>query len=235
MSLPECVKAFIYRAMQNSDGADQGLAAAAGTTRSRGRPRAFDREAALEQATRLFWRKGYAATSISDLTKAMGIGSPSLYAAFGSKEQLYREALDYYGTRYEAAAWGNFRSAPTAREAIAAYLMDSAIELTAASGPGDPRGCMVTMLAVGSEGQEALGECVRTAREDGLRRIEQRLARGVEDGELSADVDIAGLARFFVAVQNGMSIQARDGAGRADLEAVARNAMRVWPLSPETA
>src|SRR5690349_1930100 len=86
--------------------------------RSRGRPREFEREAALAHATRLFWSKGFEATSIADLTKAMGIGSPSLYAAFGSKEALYAEALQHYKDKYDEIGWGSFRSAATAREAV---------------------------------------------------------------------------------------------------------------------
>ncbi|HBP0294473.1 TPA: TetR/AcrR family transcriptional regulator, partial [Pseudomonas aeruginosa] len=122
----------------------------------RGRPRAFDREAALAAATRLFWQKGYAATSISDLTETMGIGSPSLYAAFGSKEALYGEALRYYGENYEERVWGNFAKAKTAREAIEAFLTDSAAALTGSAGRVEPLGCMVTLSAVGNEGQAEL-------------------------------------------------------------------------------
>jgi len=197
--------------------------------RSRGRPRAFDRNAALEQATQLFWHKGYAATSISDLTEAMGIGSPSLYAAFGSKDELYAEALRHYGESYDALVWGNFRAAVTAREALTAFLMDSAASLTRSCGPSAPLGCMVALSAVGSEGHAELGERVRAARAEGVTRIEVRLSRAATEGELAGDVDIPGLARFFVAVQSGMSILARDGAKRSELEAVARNAMRAWP------
>lgn len=196
--------------------------------RSRGRPRAFDRAAALAQATRLFWRKGYAATSIADLTEAMGIGSPSLYAAFGSKEALYAEALDHYQQQYEALVWANFNAAPTARAAVAAYLADSAAALAGRCGSEDPRGCMVTLSAVGGEGQECLGEQVRAARALGLRRMEERLARAVAAGEISASVDVPGLARLLLAVQGGMSLQARDGASRAELEAIARHTMQGW-------
>ncbi|RYF66661.1 MAG: TetR/AcrR family transcriptional regulator, partial [Comamonadaceae bacterium] len=94
----------------------------------------------------LFWQKGYSATSISDLTCAMGIGSPSLYAAFGSKEALYVEALDHYARAHEAIAWGGFAAASTARDAVAALLLDTATGLVAAS-----NGCMVTLSAVGAE------------------------------------------------------------------------------------
>ncbi len=215
--------------MQKSGGQDQGNPAGQIAARSRGRPRAFDRDAALEQATQLFWRKGYAATSISDLTEAMGIGSPSLYAAFGSKEELYAEALRHYAERYEFRVWGNFRAAATAREAIMVFLRDSTAALTGSCGSNGPLGCMVTLSAVGSEGHAELGERVRVARRVGLTRIEDRLSRAVSAGELAGKVDIPGLARFFVAVQSGMSILARDGATRAELEAVASNAMRAWP------
>ena len=194
----------------------------------RGRPRAFDREAALAAATRLFWQKGYAATSISDLTEAMGIGAPSLYAAFGSKEALYGEALRYYGESYEERVWGNFAKAATAREAIAAFLMDSAAALTGSVGRVEPLGCMVTLSAVGSEGQAELGETVRAARAGGLERIKSRLRRAVGDGELDASTDIDGLSRFVLAVQSGMSLMARDGASREELEAVARHTMNGW-------
>ncbi|MCG5243580.1 TetR/AcrR family transcriptional regulator [Azospirillum doebereinerae] len=195
---------------------------------ARGRPRAFDREAALAQATRLFWRKGYAATSIAELTEAMGIGSPSLYAAFGSKEALYAEALDHYGRRYEALVWSNFAAAGTARAAVEALLMDSAAALTGSCGSGDPLGCMVTLSAVGSEGFAELGERVRASRALALKRVEERLDRAVMAGELAASADVHGLARFVLAVQGGLSLQARDGASRADLEAVARTTMAGW-------
>lgn len=195
---------------------------------TRGRPRAFDRDAALSAATRLFWQKGYAATSISDLTEAMGIGSPSLYAAFASKEALYGEALRYYGENYEAMVWGGFNAAPTGRAAVEALLMDSAAALTGSSGRTEPLGCMVTLSAVGSEGHAELGEIVKSARGVGLARLKERLSRAVCEGDLSATTDIDGLARFAMAVQNGMSVMARDGASREELETVARHTMAGW-------
>lgn len=199
----------------------------AGTVRGRGRPRAFDRDAALAQATRLFWLKGYEATSMADLTKAMGIGSPSLYAAFGSKEALYREALGHYVRMYEALAWSRFRSAPTARDAVSAYLLDSAAALTGSLGE-HPLGCMVTLSSVDEESHPALGETIRSGRAVTLDRLEARLRRAVAEGELASSSDTHALARFVQAVQSGMSILARDGASRAELEGVAAVAIGGW-------
>jgi AcrR family transcriptional regulator len=195
--------------------------------RRRGRPRAFDRALALARATRLFWVKGYEATSIADLTQAMGIGAPSLYAAFGSKEALYAEALRHYEATYEQLVWAGFHSAPTAREAVSAFLLDSASALTGA--PDDhPLGCMVTLSAVGREGHAELGELVRSARAVTLQRLQARLSAAVAAGELRAGTDTHARARFYQCIQAGMSILARDGTPRAELEAVARQALARW-------
>ncbi|WP_285294438.1 TetR/AcrR family transcriptional regulator [Aureimonas altamirensis] len=192
-------------------------------SRVRGRPRAFDRKAALDAATRLFWKKGYSATSIADLTTAMGIGSPSLYAAFGSKEQLYAETLDHYRQENEATVWGGFLASDTARGAVQAFLMDSAAGLSQAVA-----GCMVTLSSVGCEGNAELGALVLAARNTALERLEARLRRGVEDGEIPDTVDVHGLARFVQSVQNGMSVLARDGITRDELERIAETAMLGW-------
>lgn len=195
--------------------------------RPRGRPRAFDRVAALGEAVRLFWMKGFEATSIADLTQAMGIGSPSLYAAFGSKEALYAEALRHYCETNEHLVWAAFQSAGTAREAVRSFLMDSAAALTGCDADL-PRGCMVTLSSVGSEGHDELGELVREARGVTLDRLEGRFGRGVADGEIAASADVYALARFVQAVQSGMSVLARDGASREELMNVAELAMLGW-------
>ncbi|MCL6706724.1 TetR/AcrR family transcriptional regulator [Pseudomonas sp. R2.Fl] len=210
--------------MQKSDEQPETTEPAA---RARGRPRAFDREAALKQAMLLFWRKGYEATSIAELVEAMGIGSPSLYAAFGSKEALYAEALRYYATNHEAFVWGRFFAAGSAREAIVALLMDSAAALTG-SVVDIPSGCMVALSSVGSEGHAELGELVRSQRAVTFERLKTRLERALADGELPPSTDVGALARFVQTVQFGMSILARDGVGRADLEDVARLAIMSW-------
>lgn len=206
--------------MQNTDVKDGGCSAG---TRTRGRPRAFDRDAALGAAMRLFWGKGYSATSIADLTEAMGIGSPSLYAAFGSKEALYAEALDFYIAAHEAVVWKGFAAAGTVREAVERFLFDSAAGLSETR-----HGCMVTLSAVGGEGNAGLGARVLAARALGLEQIKARIARGQAEGEMPASADVHVLARFVQCVQNGMSILARDGAARAELEGVAETAMLGW-------
>lgn len=195
--------------------------------RGRGRPRAFDREAALARAMRLFWIKGYEATSITDLTDALGIGSTSLYAAFGSKDELYAEALRFYAVTYEDLVLGRFRKAATAREAAFAYLWDSAAAMTGAD-CDLPHGCMVTLGTVGSDGHAELGDLMRAARGGAFEVLVARLEKAVADGELPGSLDVAKLARFLQTVQSGMAIRARDGAERAELQAVAEMAMAGW-------
>lgn len=194
---------------------------------TRGRPREFDRSAALAAATRLFWIKGYEATSIADLTEAMGIGTKSLYAAFGSKDALYAEALRSYCTTYEGLVWTRFRKAVTAREATLAFLQDSAIAMTGAD-CGLPHGCMATLATVGSEGHSELGELMRTTRAGGFDILKARFDRAKGDGDLPVTADTTKLARFVQTVQSGMAIRARDGADRAELESVAEITLAGW-------
>lgn len=193
---------------------------------ARGRPRAFDRDAALTAAMEVFWRKGYSATSMTDLCAAMGINAPSLYAAFGSKEALYAEAINRYAEVATPLIWGQLETTPTAYAAVESVLMGSAANLP---GGGTPAGCMVTLSSVGQEGEARLGALVAETRAQGEHLVAARLARAVDEGELPASIDTRRIARFFACVQQGMSIQARDGASREDLEAVARAALAAWP------
>ncbi len=196
----------------------------------RGRPRSFDRQDALASAMEVFWIKGYEAASISDLTGAMGIGSPSLYAAFGSKEGLFHEAVDLYGRTEGPALWDVVEAAPTAREAIEGYLMATARVFTR---PGKPRGCLVTLSVLNTTSASAsVCEAMRQHRAVGQSGLERRLRRSMAQGELPAGLDAAGVAAFYLTVQQGMSIQARDGASRETLEKVAQGAMAAWgPLT----
>lgn len=194
---------------------------------TRGRPRSFDRTAALDAATRVFWQKGYTAASMTDLCEAMGIGSPSLYAAFGSKEQLYAEAIRHYTDGGISQLSDTLESAPTAKLGIEAFLRFSARSLAC---PERPLGCMVVLSSVASEGVTGLADMVVCERKRSLGMIETRLQRGIAEGDLPADTEVKALARFVITVQQGMSIQARDGATPADLDAVAATAMQAWPV-----
>ncbi|WP_035607395.1 TetR/AcrR family transcriptional regulator [Haloferula sp. BvORR071] len=195
-------------------------------TSTRGRPRSFDRTAALGAATRVFWQKGFTASSMNDLCEAMGIGSPSLYAAFGSKEQLYAEAIRHYAAAGAPQLAEALESAPTAKLGIEAFLRLSARSLAC---PERPLGCMVVLSSVASEGVSGLAELVVAERKRSLKLVEARLQRGIKEGDLSRETNIKALARFFVTVQQGMSIQARDGVSSKELEAVAATAMQAWP------
>jgi AcrR family transcriptional regulator len=176
---------------------------------------------------RLFWVKGYEATSIADLTDVMGVGPTSLHAAFGSKDELYAEALRLYAVTYEDLVLGRFRKTATARDAALAYLRNSAAAVTG-SDCDLPRGCLVTLGHVGSDGHAELRELMRAARGSAFDLLRARFEEAVDDGELPRSVDVIELARFLQTVQGGMAIRARDGADRAELEAVAEIAMAGW-------
>lgn len=192
----------------------------------KGRPRSFDRDAALRQAMRVFWKKGYDGSSLADLTTAMGINSPSLYAAFGSKETLFREAVDLYGATEGVEVWGAFERPGSIREAIASFLRASA---RAFSEPDDPRGCLIVLGALNvSESNREVFNDLSERRLSSTRQLNERLRLAVEQGDLPSTTDCAGLAAFIIAVQQGMSVQARDGATRETLLAVADGAMAGW-------
>jgi AcrR family transcriptional regulator len=194
----------------------------------RGRPRSFDRSAALERAVRLFWEHGYDATSISDLTRAMGIGAPSLYAAFGDKKTLFEEAVESYVQRYGGFMPRALKEEPTARNAIERTLREAAVEYTI---PGRPPGCMViTSVGNSAETSREIAVMMRSKREWNTLAFERRIRADVETGLLPAGTDARALARFAAAVMQGMSQQARDGATREQLEEIAEAAMRAWPV-----
>ncbi|HEX8538688.1 MAG TPA: TetR/AcrR family transcriptional regulator [Cystobacter sp.] len=178
----------------------------------------------------LFWRKGFTATSIAELCAAMGINSPSLYAAFGGKEALYEAAMCQYQETYGPLVWEEFSKAPTARDAIETWLLSSAEVLP---GREKPLGCMVTLASVGDEEHAELNARLVKQRAQVLQRIRERLERAIAEGELSRSVEPLPLARFYVGVQQAMSIQARDGATREELRATARLAMKAWKTLTE--
>jgi len=197
--------------------------------RARGRPRSFDRDAAIDAAMLLFWARGYETTSLAELTEALGIAPASLYAAFGSKEGLFHEALRRYGEKHNGFDAAMVAAAPSARALIDAMLQGAAIAFTT---EGLPRGCMV-ILAATNCGREssAVERTLRDKRHANEADLAKRLKRAVADGELVATADPAGLAKFFATVLQGMSVQARDGADRQALLAVARAALSVLDAS----
>ena len=188
-----------------------------------GRPRTFDRDTALDQAMEVFWRHGYEGATIAQLTEAMGINPPSLYAAFGSKEALLKAALDRYTARREA--WmEEVLSAPTAREVTARMLMGVAEKQT---DPSNPPGCLLVQggLACGSGSANVPFELAahRAQTEEQLRH---RFERAKAEGDLAEAADPAALARYVSAVITGMSVMASSGADREALAQVAEVAIR---------
>jgi AcrR family transcriptional regulator len=194
---------------------------------ARGRPRSFDREVALDKALQLFWERGYEGTSLSDLTAAMGIASASLYACFGSKEELFREALVLYGQTIGRPPKQALLDHPDTRDAFDAMLGATADAITI---DGAPHGCMLVLAAStgaieNSRVRSLLADLRRTIVFDG---IHDRLRQGVADGDIAPPAGIDPVARYFTTVVEGMSVQARDGATRADLEEVITCAMAAW-------
>ncbi|MBF6453973.1 TetR/AcrR family transcriptional regulator [Nocardia cyriacigeorgica] len=199
----------------------------------RGRPRAFDRDVALRRAMEVFWEHGYEGASMTDLTSAMGINSPSLYAAFGGKEALFREAIELYGRTEGGLTARALREEPTARAAIEAMLRDNAVAYTA---PDKPHGCMVVLAgSTYTTRTESVREFLIDMRKQTSADIEARLDRGVTEGDLPAGTDTAGLATFYTTVLYGLSVQARDGASHDELTRSIDRAMAAWPAAEPAA
>ena len=189
--------------------------------------RQFDRAEALDTAMELFWRHGYEATSMAMLLKAMNLTAPSLYAAFGNKEQLFREAVERYTQTYGENVLAPLSAPLSAREAIEQMLL---IAAKGASSRKHPPGCFISFGAVNASDHESSPvTLLQKLRADMGRRIRERLERAVDERELPSSVDSARLARFFFAVFGGILLRSLDGYSRADLEAVARDAMLAWP------
>jgi TetR/AcrR family transcriptional regulator, copper-responsive repressor len=185
-------------------------------------------EARKATATDVFWQYGHEATSVNDLTRALGITPPSLYSAFGSKRALFEEVVAHYQATSGAPVREALLSGTTAREGVAAMLEQAAADYT---DPAHPPGRLVISAATncGAESAEVQRELRRT-RQAGIDAITQRLSSAAAAGELPRDTDPQALAGFSAAVLQGMSQRARDGAGRAEPRQTAATAMRAWPL-----
>lgn len=195
-------------------------------TAARGRPRSFDRTAALVAALELFWERGYEGTSLNDLTTALGISVTSLYAAFGSKAALFREAVAYYNDPQRSPTARALREQVTARQAVDAMLRDNARLYT---DPATPRGCMLVLAGTTYTPASApIRDLLADLRHRDRQDLHRRLSQAIGDGELPAWADAAALTTFVITVLHGLSVQARDGASADDLDNVVDYAMRAW-------
>jgi AcrR family transcriptional regulator len=181
---------------------------------------------ALDQALDVFWRNGYEGASITDLTGAMGINPPSLYAAFGNKAGLFRKAIDRY-VEQRTKFWSEAFEAPTARGVVKHLLRKSADFLTDEC---NPHGCMLVRSAVScSEEEDAMRYELAARRAQGEVKLRERLKRGKKDGEMPSDLDPTDYARFIMTMLEGMSVRAAAGATRKELHKIADMALRAWP------
>jgi AcrR family transcriptional regulator len=178
---------------------------------AKGRPREFCVDEALAQALRVFWSKGYEGASLTDLTDAMGITRPSLYAAFGNKEALFRKALD----------------APTARD-VAERLLRGALEMQTSD--CEPRGCLrvISSVACGVEA-ESIREEVIARRKSSSDALIARFEKAEAAGELPEHMNAEGLSGYLVALLQGLALQAGAGASREELERLVETSLAVWP------
>lgn len=192
----------------------------------RGRPREFCVDEALAQALRVFWEKGYEGTSLNDLTEAMGITRPSLYAAFGNKESLFRKALDLYESE-KLTYIQRALDQPTARKVAETMLRGTVDNVTSEA---QPHGCLgvITSVACGPESQSVREEVVRRG-EAGKHALIERFERAKSEGDLPAHTDSEGLMRVLIAMLQGISIQATQGANREELDRLVKSGLALWP------
>ncbi|MGC5383364.1 TetR/AcrR family transcriptional regulator [Micromonospora sp. NBRC 110037] len=198
-------------------------------TSTPGRPRAFDEQTVLDRAAEVFWRHGYEGASLSSLTSAMGINRPSLYATFGSKEELFRRAF----ARYHETNLANARAAleqPTAYAAVESFLRASADALTA---DDHPAGCLSIQGGLSCSPENTrISEMLAAGRAATETALEERLSRAAKEGDLPEGVDSRALARFVMALSEGHAVHAAAGASREDLQASVDVALRVLNLAP---
>lgn len=191
-----------------------------------GRPRQFDYDQALDKAMHVFWEKGYEGASLPDLTEAMGINRPSMYAAFGNKEELFRKALQ----KYQADAADLFKDlldAPTLRESLERFLLGSAESFTCKERPS---GCLAVHGAlVGGEECSEAQQAAKESRDMITKLLKDRCDRALDDGDLPAGTNTAYLARFYTTILNGMSIQSTSGVPCDEMRAIAKHALDALP------
>jgi AcrR family transcriptional regulator len=197
--------------------------------RGKGRPRTFDRDVALNKALSVFWQRGYEPTTIAELCAAMEINPPSLYAAFGNKAQLFMEAARHYEDVYWAEAWRRLEEQSDLHRGMKVFFRDAARILTSQDAPS---GCMVVMGAANvSKNAEEIQEALKALREEAKEHFLRRLKKAASAGDIPRGTDVKSLAATLNTVLEGMSVQARDGISRTELERIGRNAMALLPAS----
>lgn len=192
-----------------------------------GRPREFDRDEALKRAMELFWAQGYEGATLADLQKVMGaITPPSFYAAFGSKEALFKEAVGLYKKTQGAPVVKALAAGATARASIEEMLRAAAASVCQ---PGRPSGCLMVLGAISCmPANKHIEDFMREQRSLREKFIRQRLRRGIADGDLPSGTDVQTLTSFYTSIVDGMAMRARDGASRKTLRAIVSCAMAAW-------
>ena len=205
------------------------MTAASGNTtpRGKGRPRSFDKDAALLKALDIFWRRGYEPASISELCSAMGINAPSLYAAFGNKAGLFLEAVAFYEEKYWQEPSRRFLEEKNFYLAVHDFFTEAARILLS---PDTPCGCMVVLAAVNiSEEETDIIQDLRKRRLETRDMFARKIRQAVDEGQLPADTSPESLACAFNTFLEGMSLQAQSGMSVKEMEAMASYAVRMLP------
>ncbi len=193
-------------------------------TAARGRPREFDVEEALAAALRVFWEKGYDNASLTDLTEAMGVTRPSLYAAFGNKEALFKQALDLYA-REKLAYVGGALEAATAR-GVAQRMLRGTIQNTTSECPG----CLGVITSVSCGRPDSpIKQDIRERTQSVRQAMVDRIQRAIDEGDFTLPVEAEAITQYLMAVMQGIAVQAGAGASRAELEEVAEATLAMWP------
>jgi TetR/AcrR family transcriptional regulator, copper-responsive repressor len=216
MDLKTNVKSFIMIDMKDAE-----------TPKRKGRPPAFDRAHVLDAAMRQFWQKGYEGTSMADLSQAMRMNPPSIYGAFGDKKSLFEESIKTYQAGVGCFAQKALEDEKNPRAAIKRLLMEAAANFTSRK---HPRGCMVVLSALNCSDEDAeVGADLAKLRNRSTAAIAAKIAEADEQGGLPQSMPPDVIANIVVTVFQGMSIRARDGATRQELEAVVQQTMQLWP------